>query len=74
MIFAAFGVDAAAACLALAVIATGDGRAVDDLHQPAGLADEVGAFLDRGAVGGGAGADGRSRSSLVDVAGTLLTR
>ena len=39
------------------LIATGRGRAVHDLHQPAGLADEVGTFLDRGAVGRGAGAD-----------------
>ena len=28
--------------------------AVHDLHQPAGVADQVGAFLDRGAISGGA--------------------
>ena len=35
------------------------GRAADDLHQAAGLADEVGALLDRGPVSRGAGANDR---------------
>ena len=39
--------------------------AVHDLHQPAGLADQVGAFLDRGAVGRGAGRGVRASAPVV---------
>ena len=58
------------------LIATARGFAVHDLHQPAGLAEQVGAFLDRGAVGRGAGA--RDRLGFVVAVGrqpgTLPTR
>ena len=36
------------------LIATGRAAPSTNLHQPAGVADQVGAFLDRGAVSGGA--------------------
>ncbi len=45
------------------------GRAVEDLHETAGLADEVGALLDRGAVGRGARADVGSSSGASSASG-----
>ena len=53
----------------------GAGVAVHDLHQAAGVADEVGAFLDGGAVGGSARADRRlRRRSSASARRTLPTR
>ena len=49
------GVAGEDAVAALALLDRDGARfAVDDLHQPVGRAEEVGAFLDRGAVGRGA--------------------